>query len=60
MTENRLLNTKEAAKHLSVSVSFLAKDRMGNAKVPYVRIGAKSIRYRLSDLDAYAKNLVRT
>lgn len=46
-----LLNTLEAAELLKVSVSFLRKDRrLDNPYVPFVRLGAKIVRYRLSDL----------
>ena len=61
MPENRLLNTDEAAKYLSVSKSFLNKDRANGklAKIPYVQLSANAIRYRLSDLDDYVKKLLR-
>lgn len=46
------LDTKQAAEYLSVSASFLEKDRCYRRSIRFLRIGA-SIRYRRSDLDAY-------
>lgn len=56
-----LLTTKEAADYLSVSVSFLAKDRMKKNKgeIPYVPIGKKTIRYVQEELDKYLENKKR-
>ena len=48
-----LLTTKEAAKYLNVSESFLAKDRMRGGDIPYVKIGVKTIRYDKDELDKY-------
>ena len=49
----KLLTTKEAARELGVSQSFLEKDRHNGAKVPFIRIGNRAIRYRQEDLDAF-------
>ena len=51
-----LLTTKEAAKYLNVSVSFLAKDRMRGGGIPYVKIGRKTIRYDRDELDKYLES----
>lgn len=48
-----LLTTKEAAKFLSVSPSFLEKDRWRGARIPFVRVGTRTIRYRDADLSAF-------
>ncbi len=56
---NSLLSTKEAAKFLGVSASFLERDRWAGAKIPYVTIGTRSVRYRPSDLDAYVTAQIR-
>lgn len=45
-----LLTTQQAATFLSVSMSFLEKDRWAGARIPFVRIGSRSIRYRAEDL----------
>ena len=53
---HQLLTTKQAANFLSVSSAFLERDRWAGAKVPFVRVGSRSIRYRKEDLDAYIKS----
>ena len=55
MTRN-LLTTKQAADYLGVSVSYLERDRWIGAKVQFVKIGARSVRYRLEDLDAFIES----
>lgn len=49
----RLLDTKQAADYLSVSASFLEKDRWRGARIPFIRISARAIKYRIEDLEAY-------
>lgn len=56
---NKLLNTKQAAEYLGVSAAFLERDRWAGASVPYIKIGTRSIRYRLEDLDAFIESRVR-
>lgn len=51
--QNNLLTTKEAAPLLGVSEAFLERDRWADAKVPFIRVGNRAVRYRLSDLNAY-------
>jgi len=55
MTENRLLNTAEAAKFLGMSTAFLERDRWLGALIPFVRIGRRSIRYETETLLDYIK-----
>ena len=50
---SRLLNTKEAAEYLCVSKAFLERDRWAGAKIPFVRVGSRAVRYRLDDLDRF-------
>lgn len=50
---NTLLTTKQAATYLGVSCSFLEKDRWRGARINFVRISARAIRYRLEELDNY-------
>lgn len=54
----QLVTTKVAAAYLGVSASFLEKDRWRGSRIPFVRIGARTIKYRLSDLDAFINNQV--
>lgn len=54
----KLLTTHEAAQFLGVSKAFLERDRWAGARVPYVRVGARAVRYRVSELEHYIQ--VRT
>ena len=56
---SQLLTTAQAAKYLTVSKAFLERDRWAGARVPFVKIGSRAVRYRLSDLDAYLESQVR-
>lgn len=44
------LTTEQAAAHLGVSPRWLADNR---DLIPYVRLGVRLVRYRVSDLEAY-------
>ena len=59
MTLNTLLTTKQAATYLNVSTAFLERDRWAGAKVPFIKIGTRSVRYRVSDLDQFIEARVR-
>lgn len=48
-----LLTTKEAARFLGVSDAFLERDRWAGARIPFVRIGSRAVRYQQAELDAY-------
>ncbi len=50
--ENRLLTTKEAARFLGVSAAFLERDRWAGARIPFVKIGSRAVRYEFSALEA--------
>ena len=54
----QLLTTKQAAAYLGVSPSFLEKDRWRGARIPFVRISSRAIKYRREDLDAYIEGQV--
>jgi excisionase family DNA binding protein len=56
---NRLLNTAEAARLLGVSKAFLERDRWAGARIPFVRVGERAVRYQLSELEAYIAGQVR-
>ncbi|WP_306520674.1 AlpA family transcriptional regulator [Rheinheimera sp.] len=49
----KLLSTKDAAEVLGVSVAFLERDRWAGARVPFVKVGSRAVRYRMSDLTSY-------
>lgn len=54
----QLLTTKQAAHLLGVSAAYLERDRWAGAKVPFVRIGKRAIRYRQEDLDNFVASRV--
>jgi len=54
--QTELLHTKDAAKFLNVSVAFLERDRWAGARIPFVKVGSRAVRYRLDDLNAYINN----
>ncbi len=56
----KLLTTKQAADYLGLSAAFLERDRWAGAKVPFVRLGSRSIRYRQQDLDAFITSRIST
>lgn len=53
-----LLNTRQAAEFLGVSASFLEKDRWRGARIPFIRISTRAIKYRLEDLENYVSQQV--
>lgn len=57
--EIKLLNTKQAANYLSLSTAFLERDRWAGAKVPFIKISARAVRYRLDDLEKYIESRIR-
>lgn len=59
MSQDRLLTTREAAQFLGVSESFLERDRWQGARIPFVRIGRRAVRYKLSTLEAFASSQIR-
>ncbi|AZT83935.1 DNA-binding protein [Marinobacter sp. NP-4(2019)] len=54
-----LFNTKEAADYLGVSKAFLERDRWAGARIPFIKVGSRTVRYRLSDLNSYIEKQVR-
>ena len=57
--EGQLLTTEETAKLLGVSMAFLERDRWAGARIPFIKVGSRAVRYRQSDLDAYIESKVR-
>ena len=53
-----IMNTTEAADYLQVSKAFLERDRWAGAKVPFIKMGSRAVRYRLADLEAYIESQV--
>jgi len=48
-----LLTTKEAARFLNVSTAFLERDRWAGARIPFIKVGSRAVRYDQSVLEAY-------
>ncbi len=57
---NQLLTTSDAAKFLGVSKAFLERDRWQGARIPFIKVGSRAVRYRLSDLHTYIDGQVRS
>ncbi|MCG8052449.1 MAG: helix-turn-helix domain-containing protein [Candidatus Thiodiazotropha endolucinida] len=57
--QKTLLNTAEAAQVLGVSKAFLERDRWAGARIPFVKIGTRAVRYRADDLDGYINSQIR-
>ena len=57
--QTQLLNTQQAAEFLSVSVAFLERDRWAGARVPYIKVGSRAVRYQLNDLEQYVQSCRR-
>lgn len=55
----KLLNTHQAAEYLGLSKAFLERDRWAGARIPFIRVGSRAVRYRLDDLDRYLDSRVR-
>jgi excisionase family DNA binding protein len=54
-----LLTTQQAAELLNVSPAFLERNRCQGADIPFIKVGSRAVRYRLSDLEAYLDGQVR-
>lgn len=54
-----MFTTKEAAELLGVSKAFLERDRWAGARVPFIKVGSRAVRYRLSDLESYIEKQIR-
>lgn len=54
--DNSLLNTQEAAAYLNVSKAFLERDRWAGARIPFIRVGSRAVRYERATLDEYIQS----
>ena len=50
---NSLIGQKEAADYLKLSEATLERDRWRGGDIPFVRVGPRSIRYDLDQLNTY-------
>ena len=55
----QLLTTAQAANRLGISKAFLERDRWAGARIPFIKVGSRAVRYRESDLDNYITSQVR-
>lgn len=55
---HKLLTTTEASRFLGMSRQFLERDRWMGATIPFVRVGSRSIRYRMHDLKVYLESRI--
>jgi excisionase family DNA binding protein len=57
----KLLTTQEAADLLGVSPQFLERARWSGAPpIPFVKVGARAVRYDPVALESYKKSRIRT
>ena len=59
LMQQSLLTTRQAADYLGVSKAFLERDRWAGARIPFIRIGTRAVRYRLDDLNIYIADHLR-
>ena len=57
--QQTLLTTQQAASLLRVSKAFLERDRSAGARIPFIKMGARAVRYRITDLESYIEKQVR-
>lgn len=50
--ENQLLSYKQAAKYLGISESYLRRLKT-DGKMPFVQIGSRGVRFKVSTLDRW-------
>lgn len=56
---NKLLNTKQASEILGVSMAFLERDRWAGARIPFIKLGSRAVRYRMEDIENYLDSMMR-
>ena len=56
---NKLVTTEQAANYICMSKAFLERDRWAGARIPFIKVGSRAVRYRLSDLDSFLDSQVR-
>ena len=54
-----LLNTSEARPIPGCQQSISGAGSLAGARIPFVRVGDRAVRYQLSELEAYIVNQVR-
>ena len=54
------MRTPQAARYIAISKSRLSQLRMTGEGPPFIKIAARAVAYRRSDLDAWLESRVRT
>ncbi len=57
--QQELFTTAEAARYIGMSKAFLERDRWEGARIPFVRVGRRAVRYRIEDLDRFIAGQMR-
>ena len=57
--KHQLFTTDQAATYLGVSKAFLERDRWAGARIPFIKVGTRAVRYRLVDLENYIDGRTR-
>lgn len=55
----KLFNTTQAAEYIGLSKAFLERDRWAGARIPFIKVGSRAVRYRVSDLENYLTSRLR-
>jgi len=58
--KHQLLTPKQAAESIGVTQGFLTRDRCTTAKIPFLKLGHKTVRYRQEDLDGFLASSLKT
>lgn len=53
------MTAKQAAAHLNISLSWFYRAVVADPSVPQIRMGDRAVRWRRSDLDAWAARRAR-
>ena len=59
MNTQTILNTTQAANYIGMSKAFLERDRWAGARIPFIKVGSRAVRYRQSDLNSFLDSQVR-
>lgn len=58
--QHQLLTPKQAAESIGVTQGFLTRDRCTTARIPFLKLGHKTIRYRQEDLNSFLNSILHT
>jgi predicted DNA-binding transcriptional regulator AlpA len=55
----QLLTTRQVATLLGLSEAFLERDRWSGAKIPFIKVGARAVRYDADVIREYLRQQTR-